>query len=210
MPLTAAELQVGHDERLMYKLYTIYQFLCRCLAPAIAGPFVLMARYSHRMRGEITQPSILVSRIPFTLGERTRWWYYRAVLDAVGEDVTIKYGAVFQYRRARIGQRVLIGYFNTLGEVEIGDDVLLGGNITVLSGLAQHAYHDPALRIWDTPAPGRRQVKIGTDVWVGSGSIIGNDIGDRCVVAAGSVVVKPVASHTLVGGNPAKAIRTIP
>lgn len=193
----------------MYKLYALYQFLCRGLAPVVSGPFILAALFSHRMRGEITQPSLLMSRVPFSLGERARWWYYRALLDSVGQDVTVKYGAHFQYRRARIGTRVLIGHFNTLGEVEIGNDVLFGGNITVLSGLSQHAYDNPALKIRDTPAPGRRQAKIGSDVWVGSGSIIGNDIGNRCVVAAGSVVVRPVASHTLVGGNPAKSIREI-
>jgi maltose O-acetyltransferase len=52
-------------------------------------------------------------------------------------------------------------------------------------------------------------VNVGSDVWIGSNSVIGNDVGDRCVVAAGSVVVKPVTDHSLVGGNPAKLIKKI-
>jgi acetyltransferase-like isoleucine patch superfamily enzyme len=39
--------------------------------------------------------------------------------------------------------------------------------------------------------------------------VIGSDVGDRCVIAAGSVVVKPVASHSLAGGNPARLLRNI-
>ena len=113
------------------------------------------------------------------------------------------------YRRAKIGRRVLVGYFNTLGEVDIGDDVLLGGNITVLSGLSQHSYDDRNKSIWDNPSPGRRMVRIGSDVWIGSHAVVGSDIGDRCVVAAGSVVVKPVDSHTVVGGNPARHLKSI-
>jgi len=38
---------------------------------------------------------------------------------SVGTDVTFCYGAFFQYRKTRVGNRVLIGYFNTTGEVDI-------------------------------------------------------------------------------------------
>ena len=193
----------------MYKIYALNRRLCDWLAPLVALPFVAIALFSDKMKSEISQPSILVSRIPFYFGERVRFAYYKRLLEAVGEDVTIKYGAFFQYRRAKIGRRVLIGYFNTVGEVNIGNDVLLGGNITILSGLGQHSFEDPNKLIWDTPAPGRRMVRIGSDVWIGSNAVIGNDVGDRCVVAAGSVVVKPVDAHSMVGGNPARFLKAI-
>lgn len=48
------------------------------------------------------------------------------------------------------------------------------------------------------------------DVWVGHGAIIrtGVTLGLGCVVAAGSVVTKDVEEFTIVGGNPARAIRS--
>jgi acetyltransferase-like isoleucine patch superfamily enzyme len=50
---------------------------------------------------------------------------------------------------------------------------------------------------------------IGHDVWIGHGVFIrsGISIGNGAVVAAGSVVTKDVSPYTIVGGNPARAIR---
>jgi len=48
-------------------------------------------------------------------------------------------------------------------------------------------------------------VQIGSDVWVGSHSVIlsGICIGDGAIIAAGSVVKKDVPPYTIVGGTPA-------
>ena len=53
-------------------------------------------------------------------------------------------------------------------------------------------------------------VVIGNDVWIGSGVTIlsGVNIGDGAVVSAKSVVVKDVPPYAIVGGNPAKIIKT--
>ncbi|MEC5200168.1 acetyltransferase-like isoleucine patch superfamily enzyme [Arthrobacter sp. PL16] len=52
-------------------------------------------------------------------------------------------------------------------------------------------------------------VAIGDDCWIGAGATIlpGVTLGRGCVVAAGSVVTKSFGQGTLVGGNPAKALR---
>lgn len=54
-------------------------------------------------------------------------------------------------------------------------------------------------------------VLIQDDVWIGCRSIIlpGITIGHHSIIAAGSVVTKDVAPATLVGGNPARVIRTV-
>ena len=54
-------------------------------------------------------------------------------------------------------------------------------------------------------------VLIGRNVWIGFNAIVmkGVKIGDSSVVAASSVVIRDVPPYTLVGGNPARVIRTL-
>jgi acetyltransferase-like isoleucine patch superfamily enzyme len=190
-------------------LHRVYRQFVPLAAHPVAAFFTLVARVSDSVHGNITEPSVVVSRIPFHLGEKVREYYYRSLLLSVGSGVTFKYGSYCQYRKARIGDCVLIGYFTALGEVSIGDNVLVGGNVNILSGLHQHSFSDPDKLIKDTPAPGRRMITIGSDVWIGSDAVIGHDIGDRCVVSANSFVVRKVGSHRLVGGNPAETLMRI-
>lgn len=53
-------------------------------------------------------------------------------------------------------------------------------------------------------------VSIGNDVWIGANAIILDNIsiGDGAIIGAGAVVTKNVDPYTIVGGVPAKAIKT--
>lgn len=60
-----------------------------------------------------------------------------------------------------------------------------------------------------TNLPSKGDIVIGNDVWLGYEATImpGVKIGDGAVIAAKSVVIKDVPAYTIVGGNPAIAIK---
>ncbi|KXI30865.1 sugar O-acetyltransferase [Paraglaciecola hydrolytica] len=90
--------------------------------------------------------------------------------------------------------------------VTFGDNVMCAPG--VLISTATHPL-DPVER--QKGLETARPITIGNNVWIGMGANIldGVTIGDNAVIAAGAVVTKDVAAHTLVGGVPAKLIRHI-
>lgn len=85
-----------------------------------------------------------------------------------------------------------------------GDDVLIGHNCVIAT--LNHV-ENPDRRGDMIAAP----VKIGDKVWIGANVTIlqGVTIGEGAIVAAGAVVTKDVAPRTVVGGVPAKYLKTI-
>ena len=110
-------------------------------------------------------------------------------------------------KNIHIGKNVFINMgckFQDQGGIFIGDGALIGHNV-VLATLNHAA--SPKDRDSMIPAP----IRIGKNVWVGANAVIlpGVTIGDGAIVAAGAVVNRDVPENTVVGGVPAKVIRTI-
>ena len=106
-----------------------------------------------------------------------------------------------------IGKNVFINAgckFQDQGGIFIEDGALIGHNV-VLATLNHVA--SPKDRGSMIPAP----IRIGKNVWIGANATIlpGVTIGDGAIVAAGAVVNRDVPENTVVGGVPAKVIRTI-
>lgn len=93
------------------------------------------------------------------------------------------------------------------GGIEIGDRTLIGYR-TVISS----ANHNIPLNREKIFGSGhlKKRVVIKNDVWIGANCTIlaGVTIGEGAVVAAGSVVTSDVNPFTIVGGVPAKEIKT--
>lgn len=109
-------------------------------------------------------------------------------------------------RNIHIGKNVFINsccHFQDQGGIFIGDNVLIGHNVVLatinhdLNPYDRHNIYKP--------------IHIGNRVWIGSNVVIthGVTIGDGAVIAAGAVVNRDVAPNTVVGGIPAKFIKSI-
>jgi len=108
----------------------------------------------------------------------------------------------------RVGRNVFVNQnctFYDLGGLDIGDDVLIGPNVSLIT--AGHPVEPSQRRAVTIGKP----IVIERNVWIAAGATIigGVTVGENSVVAAGSVVTKDVPPNTLVGGNPARVIRSI-
>ena len=91
-------------------------------------------------------------------------------------------------------------------EVRIGDNCLLGPGVHIYT--ATHPLN-PYER--NSGLEYGKPVTIGNNVWIGGRAVInpGVKIGNNVVIASGAVVTKDVPDQVVVGGNPAKVIKTI-
>lgn len=108
----------------------------------------------------------------------------------------------------RVGRNVFINQnctFYDLGGLDIADDVMIGPNVSLIT--SGHPLEPSQRRACVTAKP----IAIERNAWIGAGATIigGVTVGENAVVAAGSVVTKDVPANALVGGNPAKVIRSI-
>ena len=92
--------------------------------------------------------------------------------------------------------------------IEIGDYSLIGANTKIFDN-DFHPLDVEARNRNDFSKLEKRPVKIGKNVFIGCNCIIlkGTELGDNCVVGAGSVVHGKFEDNCVIAGNPAKVIK---
>ena len=155
----------------------------------------------------------------------------------IGRGADIGQGLHLQSpKNIHIGNNVRIGRFGRLatfpvdgryGQVSIEDNCYIGDFFSVLAGadivlkkdtlIASHvavvsenhgANPEIGVKYGKQPLSGK-PTTIGKNCWIGEKVMImpGVEIGDWCVIGAGSVVTKSIPAYSMAVGNPARVIK---
>lgn len=158
---------------------------------------------------------ILVSLLPGMNFSRLRTAIYRLAGIKIGRHSLIFGRLGFTgirnaQRRLIIGANAMINeevYLDMNADIRIGDGVSIGHHVMFIT--ADHEVGPSTCRA----GPLRPSaIQIGAGTWIGARSTImpGVTIGAGCIVAAGSLVSGNVPPHRVVGGVPARPLRSLP
>jgi virginiamycin A acetyltransferase len=183
--------------------------LARGIALVLVLPLLLDYWFWSRVFGRhvafrgIVQVASLFPSLP---GMYLRAALLRQVLADCHPSACVEFGVLFSEPGATLGEGVYVGPRCILGLVRIEKDALIASGVQIPSGANTHYFDDPDVPIRDQGGELQR-VTIGEGAWIGAGAIVLADVGKGTVVAAGSVVTKPLPEFVIAAGVPAKVIR---
>lgn len=131
------------------------------------------------------------------------------VLKSCGSNLKIaSLVNIYNPNRLSCGDNVYIGYCTYIGggDVYLDDEVIIGPFCSIVAG--NHTSKEGSYRFGPYDYG---EIKIGKGTWLGSHVTITSNVtvGKGCVIAANAVVTKDVPDFTMVGGVPAKEIKTL-
>lgn len=107
-----------------------------------------------------------------------------------------------------IGDRSTVNpYAHIAGLVRIGHDVRIAGMASIYGFNHGFARTDVPIHVQPQTMKG---IKIEDGCWIGANAVIvdGVTLGQGCIVAAGAIVTKDFPPLSVVGGNPARLIKS--
>jgi acetyltransferase-like isoleucine patch superfamily enzyme len=150
--------------------------------------------------------SELLSVYPGSFGIYLRRGFYNHSFKKCGKNLVVGFGSIFAYPDIEIGDDLVIEDYCIISKCVIGNNVTIASNVSLMSG----AHHHGTSRT-DTPMreqPGTlKTINIGDDVWIGTRSVIMDDVGTGSVIGAGAVVTKPIPEYSIAVGVSAKVIK---
>ncbi len=163
--------------------YVLYYFFARHL-PSSGSPYRLFARQIRKLCAKM-------------------------MFDKCGKHVNIEHGAFLASGIGiEIGDNSGIGLdCRVAGPLSIGSDVMMAPNVTIVTQNHEVSDLSKPMRLQTAP---KKKVVIGSDVWIGTNAVImpGVKIGNGAIIGAGAVVTKDVPDYAVVGGVPAKIIKS--
>ena len=114
------------------------------------------------------------------------------------------------FSNLHIGNNCYIGksvFFDLPKQVILEDEVVISARVMLIT----HA--DTGNRVMSSWYPRiEGPIRIGRGSWIGAGAIIlpGVELGECCVVGAGSVVNKSWPARSVIAGVPARLLKTLP
>ena len=151
--------------------------------------------------------------------EKKRAKILRDLLPNAADGAYLQGPVYFDYgENIKIGKNFYANFNLTVLDccpVEIGDDVFLGPNVSLLTPVhplrwqQRNARIKPDGTVFDYEYA--KPIKIGKNCWLaGNVTVIGGvTIGEGCVIGAGSVVTRDIPPNSLAVGNPCRVIRQI-
>jgi acetyltransferase-like isoleucine patch superfamily enzyme len=107
---------------------------------------------------------------------------------------------------SHIGERCYLWAGSKTGRIEIGGRVSLAPQVFITAS----DYRFVAGQPFSEQPRKERAVRIGDDVWLGTGVVVtaGVSIGDGCIVGAGAVVTRDLPANSIAVGVPARVVAT--
>ncbi|MBR2722402.1 MAG: acyltransferase [Clostridia bacterium] len=140
--------------------------------------------------------------------KKLRGFFAKRIARSFGKNVNIEKHAHFTPGLS-IGDNSGVGIrCEVNGPVTIGANVMMGPEVVIYT--QTHKYDRTDIPMCEQGSTEPREVVIEDDVWLGRRAIImpGVRIGKGSIIGAGAVVTKDVPPYSVVGGVPARVIRT--
>ena len=185
--------------------------------------------WNGKLRGVPSAMLLFIGSTLYIVLDHLTTFFARLNLNKTGKNVRIHSGFTYRYpgnieigNNVSIARRVKLLSENKEGKLKIEDNVILTFDVKIdFSGGVQIGKNTLISKntIVETHSHGLdphaepvyRQLVIGENVWIGMNSTILSDvgkIGSNSIVAAGSIVTKEVPPNTIVGGIPARIIKS--
>jgi len=160
--------------------------------------------------GRLQLKAAFSRNIPGEYGIALRVKILQKYFGYAGKNLRIYEGFKFRnLHKVLIGDNVVIGidnFFQAGGGIEIGSETVLGPGVKIWT---QNQKSDSLMEPYRIQGLEYLKAKLGENVWVGPNVFImpGTDIGNGCMITAGSLVNKGIyPPYSIISGNPAAII----